>query len=783
MADMKAYQELAGRQSLLEPAPVTSPTNATAKFLAERYAVGDAPTPSGFYGHYATDPNNAVVQRGILTPGAKYSDGKIHPAWPSFIHDAWEGYKAFADADPRDNSQEATDRLSKAAFDVSGLAMTGGLAAPRPAGSIGMFGGRLAKTADQAALAEAEKMAASGADRQAIWDATGWFQGPDKKWRYEIDDSAAKYKPDFEGKTLPDAVRHDAAYQAYPWLAEVPASRNTLSDWRGERLANGTYDPVKGISIHDDLGTKTGRSTALHEMQHGVQDKENFGQGYNPSEAAQDIGQARLTESELLSKIGRYQDAAGDEARGYMAKATQGDKDAAEFVSAAQKRWEGVLGRRSDDNPYGVTPEQAVQFEIQDRDEILKRAITGYQNASRISRLDPFELYKRHAGETEARTVQKRMDLTPEERRARPPWLDYDVPESQQIVRFNEGKSGSSASMAPGGDGAFTLPPPRLEPRPMDTARLREIATAQYSTPYALDPMQNVPLSSLKGAHFGAGKVAPLADEIRANGWIEPLVVDRAGNVIEGQHRLRALQQLGVQDVPVHRIREILPDDAASAIQSAAKGAGIHREQAAALTREIAEIIDKEGVGELGLYDPPRGFEKAWAAAVAEAQKRLAPPSGERISGKADSQGSLNQTTAEFLKERYGDSSTIGDLLYSNPKESAAIPLGVKAAEREPVVKLYHGTTPDGYAGIMADGKIDGPAYLGPKDVAKRYGTEIVEVEVPKSQLQVDLDLGTNHMFSVEDANSYLGHREPWTIDDYLNRGYAVGVPGGVATK
>lgn len=29
------------------------------------------------------------------------------------------------------------------------------------------------------------------------------------------------------------------------------------------------------------------------------------------------------------------------------------------------------------------------------------------------------------------------MDLTAEERRARPPWLDYDVPEKQQIVRFS----------------------------------------------------------------------------------------------------------------------------------------------------------------------------------------------------------------------------------------------------------------------------------------------------------------------------------------------------------
>jgi hypothetical protein len=45
-------------------------------------------------------------------------------------------------------------------------------------------------------------------------------------------------------------------------------------------------------------------------------------------------------------------------------------------------------------------------------------------------------LYNRLAGEVEARTVQKRMDYTPEQRRSRPPWEDYDVPEDQQIVRF-----------------------------------------------------------------------------------------------------------------------------------------------------------------------------------------------------------------------------------------------------------------------------------------------------------------------------------------------------------
>ncbi|UOF81816.1 hypothetical protein [Caudoviricetes sp.] len=44
-------------------------------------------------------------------------------------------------------------------------------------------------------------------------------------------------------------------------------------------------------------------------------------------------------------------------------------------------------------------------------------------------------LYNALAGEVEARVVQKRMGMTPDQRAARPPWLDYDVPETQQIVR------------------------------------------------------------------------------------------------------------------------------------------------------------------------------------------------------------------------------------------------------------------------------------------------------------------------------------------------------------
>jgi len=47
--------------------------------------------------------------------------------------------------------------------------------------------------------------------------------------------------------------------------------------------------------------------------------------------------------------------------------------------------------------------------------------------------------YIANAGEVESRAVEKRLGMSAEERRARPPWDDYDVPEDQQIVRMPNG--------------------------------------------------------------------------------------------------------------------------------------------------------------------------------------------------------------------------------------------------------------------------------------------------------------------------------------------------------
>lgn len=160
-----------------------------------------------------------------------------------------------------------------------------------------------------------------------------------------------------------------------------------------------------------------------------------------------------------------------------------------------------------------------------------------------------------------------------------------------------------------------------LEVRPMDKRQLHDIAQANYDVPYAIDPVQRVPLSGLTGGAYTQAKVDPLADAIRSNGWIEPLVIDGDGNVIEGQHRLRALQKIGAKDVPVHRIREQVPAKLSAAMEKAAKAAGIRSEHARQIAHQLAEIIDKEGVAALDEYEAPQGFEKAWEAAVAAAKQ------------------------------------------------------------------------------------------------------------------------------------------------------------------
>lgn len=91
--------------------------------MAEQY---NRPTPQ----------DTEVVERGGLLPVGTYANGMSGPALPGFITQPFESFKRLVDQGYESgNPQGAED-----AFNVAGAAMVGGLAAPRPRGSVGMGG-------------------------------------------------------------------------------------------------------------------------------------------------------------------------------------------------------------------------------------------------------------------------------------------------------------------------------------------------------------------------------------------------------------------------------------------------------------------------------------------------------------------------------------------------------------------------------------------------------------------------------------------------------------------
>lgn len=148
---------------------------------------------------------------------------------------------------------------------------TRGVADPN---TLGIFASTGAKTANKEALKTAEEMAAKGATRDEILDATGWFQGKDGVWRFEIRDSEAKLKGNIlasEAK-LSDVLDHPELYAAYPEMADIVVKREMMGE------VGGYFDP-RSKTIGLNRVEVDPKSTLLHEGQHYVQDKEGMVSG------------------------------------------------------------------------------------------------------------------------------------------------------------------------------------------------------------------------------------------------------------------------------------------------------------------------------------------------------------------------------------------------------------------------------------------------------------------------------------------------------------------------
>lgn len=111
------------------------------------------------------------------------------------------------------------------------------------------------------------------------------------------------------------------------------------------------------------------------------------------------------------------------------------------------------------------------------------------------------------------------------------------------------------------------------------------------------------------------------------DGYISRIIVDQNGNVVEGQHRLEALRELGATEVPVSQFEDLAANVDMSrlseSITAAQKMPGDNKTQ---LVNEVLDALRAEG-GDVKRvredYTPPKGFESGWNAALDNIEAQL----------------------------------------------------------------------------------------------------------------------------------------------------------------
>jgi hypothetical protein len=335
-------------------------------------------------------------------------------------------------------------------------------------------------------LKVAREMEAAEKDAKTIKMATGWERGADGKWRYEVEDFD---KFDVEG-LVELSKRQPRLYKDYQRYKELLHKRNALLMNGGElsdaeldeydkigaffhgglrinsdglsnyiddeelfraypKLANVIVKFVKmegadggfnkrhnTIYINSSLSTEEKKRSLVHEVQHAIQDIEEFAEGGNVntiSAAMENNLHVRNEVYELLNSLGYNE---------WLKSA-----DAADLAADV------VVGRNFNTAysfSYSLSPEigESLRKKLDEANRVIEEnnRISGGERG-----LTPYEQYNRLGGEVEARNVESRMGMTLEERRASLASETEDVAREDQIFLYDAVESAAIGNGRPFG--------------------------------------------------------------------------------------------------------------------------------------------------------------------------------------------------------------------------------------------------------------------------------------------------------------------------------------------
>ena len=264
--------------------------------------------------------------------------------------------------------------------------------------------------------------------------ATGWERGADGKWRYEVPDVEVNqnamftFKDDGSAVTiLSSLVNSEELFAAYPELEDMPVVFREMEPG----LEGGYYDGLRQIHLSDaflrrenpELNTKqeiSGEDTIAHEIQHAIQDIEGFARGGH-----WELRKPDTTDHKHLRDI----------VRGAISFVEFfQNSDLAQTIREAKKynwpQWESIGPEAQEILLEYLGHKRKVDYK--DLREYLSRAFD-----MTFPRKYGKNGYRKFAGEVEARNVEARMNMTPEQRRESLASETQDVATEDQIFLYH----------------------------------------------------------------------------------------------------------------------------------------------------------------------------------------------------------------------------------------------------------------------------------------------------------------------------------------------------------
>ncbi len=299
-----------------------------------------------------------------------------------------------------------------------------------------------------------DEMVAAGATPEEILRETGWQRGTEGAWKFEIDDSRSRWRQDImpddeavaqakaEGRTvtvgalngsfqLSGWLDHPELFRVAPYLKKVGVHifpPELASE--GER---GYYNPRKNtLGLRSDLPLDEAFTVLHHEIQHAIQDEEQFAKGGSPSGfSPQELDAITQADAQRLAK---------------QSEGTQLRANVDAFLALDAE--EEALARQA---PLSEAQKARLRTLMPLVQEAYKKVTSSAEGLRLLTavlaaagrptarRTSPFDAYHRLAGETEARnTSEQRLKLTSEQRREKLAGQTADVPPDEQIVRPGE---------------------------------------------------------------------------------------------------------------------------------------------------------------------------------------------------------------------------------------------------------------------------------------------------------------------------------------------------------